>query len=173
MSVHVGIFGPSLFGKSHLGKHLAAQYWRLDRRPSIVLDPNGDDWGPSALVFVDREAFLRAVWEKRNCAVFCDEFGEVFDRDKAASPLFTRLRHQGHLMHALSHLFTDLLPKQRNQLGTLFLFWQTAEAADAIAREWSDERLRQAPTLPKYVFLHCRKFGAGAQHIITPGKLPR
>jgi len=172
MSVHVGIFGPSLFGKSHLAKALALQYWTQSRRPSVVLDPNGDDWGRHCLVFTDRERFVSAIWHHRNCAVFCDEFGEVFERDKSASPLFTRLRHQGHLMHAITHAWTDLLPKQRNQLGTLFVFWQPADAADVIAREWSDDRLRAATTLPKYTFMHCVKFGAAPQHIIRRVRLP-
>jgi hypothetical protein len=54
MSVHVGIIGPSLFGKSHVAMYLSREYWRQAARRSIVLDPNGDDWGPQALVFTDR-----------------------------------------------------------------------------------------------------------------------
>jgi hypothetical protein len=109
---------------------------------------------------------------KRSSSPTADEFGEIFERDKAASPLFTRLRHQGHVMHAITHLWTDMLPKQRNQLGTLFCFWQTAEAAEMLAREWSDNRLLEATQLPKRQFLYCQKFGDAPRHIIRRATFP-
>ncbi len=117
VSIHVGIFGPSLFGKSHIAKSLSAEYWRAARMRTIVLDPNGDDWGPWSLVFTDRAKFWDAVWKNKRCAVLVDDLGENMDRDKTASPLFTRIRHNFHLFHAIGHEWTELLPKQRNQLG--------------------------------------------------------
>lgn len=172
MSIHVGILGPSLFGKSYAAMYLSAEYWRLYGIRSIVLDPNGEDWGPWALVFTNRAKFWAAVWKHRRCAVFVDDLGENMDRDKTASPLFTRIRHNFHLFHAIGHTWTELLPKQRNQLGKLFLFWQTRESAEAIAREWSDERILEACTLPKYQFLYCLKFGKAPHHIIERSSLP-
>lgn len=140
---------------------------------SLVLDPNGDDWGPWALVFTDRAKFWDAVWKYRGCAVFVDDLGENMDRDKTASPLFTRIRHQFHLFHAVGHEWTELLPKQRNQLGKLFVFWQTQQSAQKLADEWSDERLLQATALPRHEYLYCLKFGDGARHVIKRAKFPQ
>lgn len=139
---------------------------------SIVLDPNGDDWGRWSLVFTDKAKFWRAVWSNTRCAVFVDDLGENMDRDKDASPLFTRIRHNYHLFHAIGHVWTELLPKQRNQLGKLFLFWQTAESAETIAREWSEPRVLESTQLPKYEFLRCVKFGDAPRHVITRCRFP-
>lgn len=178
MSIHTAILGPSLFGKSNLAKHLAAGYWTAGRRRSLVLDPTTQPgephgWPPCCLVFQGegpgpRAAFFKAVFETyRHCAVFFDEGGEV-ERDKDLNPYFTRIRHRYHLFHYIGHNYTDLLPKQRNQIRNLFLFWQCATpAAETIAREWSDVRLLEAPKLPPYEFLHCQKFADLPAHRIT------
>lgn len=170
--IHVGIFGPSLFGKSHVAKYLSRLYWTLYAMRSIVLDPNGDDWGPHALVFTDRARFWVAVWTHQRCAVFVDDLGENMDRDREASPLFTRIRHQYHLFHAIGHEWTELLPKQRNQLGKLFIFWQTQTAAEKLAAEWSDERFLQATTLQPREYLYALKFAAAPRHVVTRARFP-
>ncbi|MCF3650176.1 hypothetical protein [Synoicihabitans lomoniglobus] len=172
MSIHVGIIGPSLFGKSHVGKRLSLTYWQRERRRSIVFDTRSANWGNHSLVFTDKAKFLEACWRYRSCAVFCDDFGDHFERDKEVTPMFTSLRHQFHQLHAMTHVWQDMLPKQRNQLGTLFLFWQTRESAESIAREWSDSRLLESTRLPKYEFLHCRKHADAPNHIITRGRFP-
>jgi hypothetical protein len=172
MSAHVGIIGPSLFGKSHLGKALARQYWQSAGRRSVVLDLTGADWGPHALMIRDKDRFWEVVWRERDCAVFCDDFGDMMERDKSVTSLFTRLRHQGHQFHALTHVWPDMLPKQRNQLGRLFLFWQTDKSARIIADEWSDDRILESTKLPKYEFLYCVKHGENPGHKITRGRFP-
>lgn len=182
MSIHTAFLGPSLFGKSHAAKLSARQHWLRHRRRSIVLDPTTEPgqphgWGDYCLVFQGegerpRELFRDAVFRKyEHCAVFFDEGGEV-ERDKDMNPYFTRIRHRYHIFHYISHAWTDMLPKQRNQLGTLFLFWQPADAAESIAREWSDPRLLEATKLPKYEFLYCRKFAAAPAHIIQRSRFP-
>lgn len=182
MSIHVGIFGPSLFGKTHVIRKLSEIYWRNERRKSLVLDPTTEPgqphgFGPWCLVFqgegaATRDRFYHAVFHQyKGCAVFFDEGGEV-ERDKNMNPYFTRIRHRLHIFHFVSHAWTDALPKQRNQLGTLFLFWQSADAAETIAREWSDPRLLETTQLPQYEFLYCKKFGNRPSHIITRGKFP-
>ncbi len=183
MSIHTAILGPSLFGKSHVAKWLAREYWRLYRRRSLVLDPTTEPgephgWPDCCLVFQGegpgpRARFFEAVFKRyRDCVVFFDEGGEV-ERDKDMNPYFTRIRHRGHFFHYISHAWTDMLPKQRNQLGTLFVFWQPADAAEFLAREWSDPRFLDAPKLPPYEFLFCRKFGNRPAHIIERRKFPR
>lgn len=182
MSIHVGILGPTLFGKSHVAKRLAGSYWSGGRIRSLVRDPTTEPgqphgWPASCLVFQgdSEDAFRRfetAVFERYSgCAVFLDEGGEM-ERCRDLNKFFTRIRHRGHFFHYIGHNWTDMLPKQRNQLGTLFLFWQPAKAAEAIAAEWSDDRLLEAATLPKYQFLYCRKFGANPAHLISRASFP-
>lgn len=169
---YVGFIGPGLFGKSYAAQTLSRRYWTGGGRRSIVHDPNDDPWGPHALVFTDKDAFWTAVWHYTDCAVFADEFGENNYRTNEATPLFTRLRHQRHLFHVITHDWTDMLPKQRNQLGTLFLFWQTEKAAKTLCEEWSDPRLMEATKLPQYDFLYCRKFAQNPAHLIERSRFP-
>ncbi len=183
MSIHTGIFGPSLFGKSHVAKGLSREYWRTKRMRSLVLDPTTEPgrphgWGDHCLVVqgegeAPRARFYDLVFSRyENCAVFFDEGGEV-ERDKDMNPYFTRIRHRYHLFHYISHAWTDALPKQRNQLGTVFLFNQSAKPAAFIAEEWSDPRLLAATSLVEYEFLYCRKFAARPGHLIQRSRFPK
>lgn len=172
-----------MFGKSNAAKWLAWTYWTRHGRRSLVLDPTTEPgephgWPPCCLVVQGegerpRDHFRRLVFEVyQGCAVFFDEGGEV-ERDRALNPYFTRIRHRYHVFHYIGHNYTDILPKQRNQLGTLLLFYQPAEPAAAmLAREWSTEKMLESSFLPKYQFLYCRRFGAGFEHIIERRSLP-
>lgn len=170
MSIHVGIFGPSLCGKSYVAKRLSAELWRVSGRRSLVLYPQGHEesgWGHHALVCYDRAHFLKLFWRERNLAVFVEEATETVGRDTELTGLFTRGRHRGHIVHAMGHRPTVLLPIQRDQFGTLFLFRQSPDAAEIVAREWAEPRIHEATTLKRYEFLLCRKFAApdGGHHV--------
>lgn len=176
MSIHVGIFGPGLCGKSHAGKSLARSFAAAGRR-SVVIYPPGHlsdrDWGAHAMVFTDRSRFLDTVWKSRGLAVFIDEATETVGRDAELTGLFTRSRHNGHVVVAMGHRATVLLPVQRDQFGTLFLFRASPGEAKTWAEEWAEPRLVEATTLPKYHFLLARKFAApDGQHLVTRGSFP-
>ncbi|MDR0353377.1 MAG: type IV secretory system conjugative DNA transfer family protein, partial [Opitutaceae bacterium] len=65
LSIHVGVFGPGLCGKTY-GCKLLSRSHASQGRKSIVCDPNGEDWGAHALVFKRCDAaFLQAVWKHR------------------------------------------------------------------------------------------------------------
>lgn len=173
MSLHVGIFGPSLCGKTYAAKQLSLAHWR-QRRRSIVCDPNGEQWGAHALCFsaLD-ERFLAAFWKHRNCAVFIDEATMTIDRDAGLNDLFTRGRHQGHILHVMGHRATVLQPIQRDQFGSLLLFRQSPGSAAIWAEEWAETRMQEATTLLKYEFLFCKKFAApDGNHLIQKCKFP-
>ncbi|EIQ00200.1 hypothetical protein OpiT1DRAFT_04742 [Opitutaceae bacterium TAV1] len=173
MIKHTGIFGPGQCGKTFGCKALSRAHWTDDRRPSLVLDPNNEDWGPQALVFTDMSRFLPVVWKKRDCAVFIDEATMTIDRNTAFTDLFTRIRHRGHYLHVIGHRATVLQPVQRDQFSVLFLFRQSPGAAKIWAEEWADDRILQATTLVKYEFLLCNKFeGPGGTHLIKRGRFP-
>ncbi|OAM87573.1 ATP-binding protein [Termitidicoccus mucosus] len=173
MSIHVGIFGPSLCGKTYAAIMLSLALWRQERRRSIVLDPNGSDWGPHAIVFRDMDRFLAFLWRHRNCAVFIDEATLTIDRGVEFTDLFTRVRHAGHILHIMGHRATVLLPIQRDQFGKLLLFRQSPGSAKIWGEEWAEPRMVEATELKKYEFLYCVKFGApDGSHLIQRGKFP-
>lgn len=156
-SLHVGIFGPGLSGKTTLAKMLSRQYW-LSGIKSIVLDPVGDNWGPQAFATADPQKFLAMISAERQCAVFIDESSETIDRDKTKTPLFTRIRHNGHRMHVIGHDGMSLLPVMRQQLQTLFLFRQDRKPLKVWAELLSEPQILQAAELDQYEFLWCRLY---------------
>lgn len=198
MSIHVCIPGPSLCGKTNMAKCLSASRFVAHGRRTLALDLNGEFWGPHALVFtlperirnppdgvfvsneerkaaVDacRNAFLAKMWSTRDLDVFIDECMETVGRDADLTGVFTRGRHRGHTVFAMTHDATAFLPTQRAQFGTLFLFRQDERAAGMWAREWSEQRIMKATTLKKYQFLKCAKFAApDGDHLIEPGQFP-
>lgn len=173
--LHVGIFGPSLCGKSTVAMWLILIYWNKYRIRSVVCDTNvHQKWPSCALVFRDPVRFWAFAATHRNLAVFVDEAKGTVARDDDLTTRFTQGRHMGHVLHIMGHRATNLLPEQRDQLEDLFLFRQSPSAAKLFAEEWADERFYQATTLAKYQFIHCKKFGdqVTGQHAISPGRFP-
>jgi hypothetical protein len=173
--LHVGIFGPSLCGKSTVAMWLIVTYWRKYRIRSVVCDTNvHQQWPACALVFRDPVRFWDFIAKNRDLAVFVDEAKGTVARDDDLTTRFTQGRHMRHVLHIMGHRATNLLPEQRDQMETLFLFRQSPASAKIFADEWADERFSQATTLAKYQFLQCEKFGdpVTGQHKITPGVFP-
>jgi hypothetical protein len=157
---HIGIFGRTECGKTTLAKALSHAYWTVEQIPSIVLDINGEDWGPGATVFHDMETFLDCIDNSEGCAVFCDEGGDTINRNADLTTLFTRIRHKGHRFHVMGHAGTQLLPTQRAQLTTVYLFHQAEDDAKLWIRQYGDKRIEECMRLGEYEFLHCRINGA-------------
>jgi hypothetical protein len=156
---HVGIFGPGQSGKTTLAKALVKSMSKhgID---SLVLDPNGEDWGRSAKSFTDEEEFWSAVWKDKKKFVVCEEATETIARNQELIPVFTRIRHLGHKLCISGHSGTNLLPIMRQQFHALYLFKQSAKACAMWAEDFMDERIHQATTLRKFEFLRCIMFGA-------------
>ena len=157
-TLHVGIFGPGLSGKTTLAKKLSQEYWMTSGIKSIVLDPIGDDWGAQAFVTDNEEIFLRMVRAEKQCAVFVDEASQTIKRDKDKTPLFTSIRHGGHRMHVIGHDGMSLLPVMREQLQTLFLFRQSMKPLAVWSELLSEPRIFEASNLQQYEFLWCRLY---------------
>lgn len=157
-SLHVGIFGPGLSGKTTLAKSLSRHYWRLSGVKSIVLDPHREDWGSQAFVTDSERVFLAMVRAERGCAVWIEEASQTIKRDAEKKPLFTSIRHRGHRMHVVGHSGASLLPEMREQLQTLYLFRQSPGVLEVWAELLSDDRIYQAAKLRQYEFLWCRLY---------------
>lgn len=173
--LHVGIFGPSLCGKTNVAKWLVLTYWLQFRIRSVVLDPKFDQvWPACALRFYNAERFWEFIARSRGLAVFADDMG-TDGRQKSLVEFFTCGRHNHHVVHVMGHRISNLLPEMRDQLQTLFLFDQSPTAAKLWAEEWADERLREAAGLPQYEFLWAEKYGDALtrRHAITHGIFPQ
>ncbi len=154
--LHVGVFGPGDSGKTTLLKQLSASYWKLAGIRSICLDPNLEKWGDHAFVTDDEEKFNRVFWSNKGCAVFIEEATETIARDRKKNGLFTRGRHQEHKIFVSGHSGSNLLPVQRGQLFTLFLFRQPESAAQVWSELFTDKRILECAQLQQYEFLHCQ-----------------
>jgi hypothetical protein len=161
--LHFGIFGPGLSGKTTLARWLSWCYWCGWRVKSLVHDINGDQWGPQAWCTAEEEKFWEMVWHREvDCALFIEEAAETIARDNEKTALFTRVRHRqgsggpGHRLHVIGHSGANLLPVQRQQIHTLYLFRQSEAGAELWAEEFADDRILEATTLRQYEFLYCR-----------------
>lgn len=160
MSYHVIIGGQSGCGKTTVARHLSSLAFRRGRR-SLVFDPKGENWGNHALVFSDPDdipRFWETAWANWNCQIIIEEVSSVMPRDASSSKHFKRIRHQGHQLILLIHYSTDLLPDQRDQAGTLYLFNQDPESIRKFAASWNEPRLMEAANLPPPWFIFAQKF---------------
>ena len=165
--LHVGIFGPGLSGKTTLAKYLSRTYWQNHGIKTVALDIHREAWGPQAWVTERSEQFEAMVWAEKSCAVFMDEAGDTINRQKDRTPFFTRIRHNGHKLHVIGHSGSSLLPVQREQFHTLFLFRQPASACKVWAELFADDEIYEATTLAQYEFLWCRLYHPTERHTLA------
>lgn len=158
--INGGIFGPKLSGKTTLAKALSQQYGKSRNIKSIVLDPHCESWGEQALVFQDEEKFWKTVWESKFCLVIVEESAATIRRDRTLVPVFTRLRHNNHLLLVIGHSGMDLLPVMRQQLDTIYLFRQPEQACKVWAETFCNNDLYAAQQLKQYEFLQSEMYGS-------------
>ena len=154
-----GIFGPKLSGKTTLAIKLSQQYWISQQRKSLVLDPHNEPWGNQAMVFQDEDKFWGAVWGSTNSLIIVEEAAATIRRERELVPVFTRLRHNHHLLLIVGHSGMDLLPVMRQQLDTIYLFRQPISAAKVWAETFTNDALLQSVSLQQYEFIHATLYG--------------
>jgi hypothetical protein len=164
--MHVGIFGVGRGGKTTLAKNISREVWATAGIRSLVWDINGEQWGRQAMMFMHEEPFWRQVWREKSCMIFVDEAAETIKRDSDKTSLFTRVRHRGHKLVVIGHTGASLLPAQRNQISTLYLFRQSPEGADLWAQLYADRRIMASTALKRYEFLECHLFGDPRKRIL-------
>ena len=162
--ISAGIFGPKLSGKTTLAKALSNQFWVKQRKRSLVLDPNLEQWGQHAWITDDEEKFWRVVWASQAMIIVVEESAETINRDKGLINIFTRLRHNQHVLIVIGHSGVNLLPIMREQLDTIYLFRQSEKAAAYWAETFTEKGLLAASELQQFEFLHTKLYG-------TPRKL--
>lgn len=155
----IGIFGPTLSGKTTLAMKLSRQYWTQYKIRSLVLDPHDEPWGDHAMVFTDEDLFWEAAWKTQNSLIIVEEAAATISRDRTLIPVFTRMRHNKHSLMVIGHNGTDLLPTMRQQLTTVFLFRQPEVAAKIWSVNFADERLLETTGLLQYEFIRFESYG--------------
>jgi hypothetical protein len=167
-----GIFGPKLSGKTTLGKWLSYQYWTRQKRRSLVLDPNLENWGAWSWVTNDEAKFWAAVWKGGPPSlVIVDESTEMINRDKGLTAVFTRLRHYHHKLIVIGHSGESLLPIMRQQLDTLYLFRQSPDDAERWARSMTQRGFLTAEELNQFEFLYGERFKPPVKRKLSLDKL--
>lgn len=167
--MRAGIFGPSLSGKTTLAREICKGYAKAGYK-ALVLDPNAEEWGVDSIVFTDEAKFWATVWASKRCLVIVEESSETICRNKELIPVFTRLRHQHHILIVVGHSGASLLPVMRQQFDTLYLFLQSKKSSQTWVEETACERLIEATTLNQYEFLHYERFKPLRKLILPPPK---
>lgn len=148
-----GFFGPTLSGKSTLVRALVNEYEKKRGMRALILDPNGEKWGEQSKVYSNEEKFWKAVWASQWCVVVVEEAATTLRRERGFMQVFTRIRHNHHKLFVTGHNGTDLLPGQRRQFGTIYLFLHDPDAAAEWAKQMCDKRLLEAQNLQQYEFI--------------------
>ena len=164
--LHVGVFGPSLCGKSTVVNSLSASMYKEGFK-TLSLDPNGYDIGPQAEVHTDEGAFWARVWSCERCFVIVEESAETIKRNKDLTPLFTRIRHKGHKLCVTGHNGADLLPVMRRNITTLYLFKQSVKSCELWFEDTTlDPLIYEAAKLPDegYEFIKWEKGKGCSRH---------
>lgn len=148
-----GIFGASESGKSTLARKISLLMWRVEKRPTIALDPISQaDWGKHAKVFTNEEKFFENIFKVKNCFVIMDDGSVTINRDAELSGVFTTLRHQDHKLLVIGHSASNLLPQMRDQIQRIFLFKQNESSIKMWENNFPGIDLTPALGLAQYEF---------------------
>lgn len=158
--MHNLIIGMTESGKTTLAK-LLAKGLAKQRKRVLVLDPLlSSDWGTKE-VTDDVEELKQWMREGRDCYVFVDESGEVFNegRNNTHAELTTRSRHFGHSVFLLGQRYIQVPKTMRDQCNRLYLFTVSLDDSVDAANEWNKPELQNAYQLPQLHFYVVGRYG--------------
>lgn len=162
-----GVFGPKLCGKTTLTRELSREQWNVHARPSLILDPHLEEWGPHAWVTNDDATMWDAVWKSSDCLVIVEEAATTINRQRDLMQVFTRMRHNRHKLLVVGHSGSDLLPGMRSQLDTLYLFKQPLKPAKDWCELFADPDIMECTKLQQYEFLDVQSFRKPVKRRLT------
>lgn len=158
--IRAALIAPSEGGKTFLGTGICRGLWKFHGLRSIVFDPwkGESDWGKSAWVTKDFDAWKRAVTGTKGCAVFWDEATAYGGRDRENVELFSQIRHNHPALFCFGHAYSTFLPIMRVNLTDLLIARSDPDDAAEWARIMTDPEIKTAAGLDQYQFLHKRAF---------------
>jgi energy-coupling factor transporter ATP-binding protein EcfA2 len=152
--VHSLIVGMTESGKSTLAKLLASELTKKKQKV-VVLDPLLDSWDAQYVTDnVDELIEYLKKADNRECHVFVDESGEVFNegRDRTYAFLTTRSRHYGHSVTLIGQRYIQLPKTMRDQCGRAYVFTQSLSDGQELSAEWNKPELLGVSQLPQLHF---------------------
>lgn len=155
--MHTLILGITESGKSTLGSLMAHKLVAM-KKPVVVYDRMLDPmWPEKAVRFRNPEQLSEYLENNRQCYVFIDEAGIVFDSGDYEW-FTTTSRHWGHQTFLLSQRAVQIPRTVRDQCKRLYLFTSSLEDGKIHAAEWNKPILITCPTLPQLSFFMVDKF---------------
>ena len=162
-----------LYGQTGAGKTCYLKYRAVpealkvdpgDDRPRgvIIFDPFGDTWqGDKRYLFVtdNREKFYKKVWESTDKLVIFDEAGDEGRYDKDLETLAVKGRHNRHDVIFSAQRVQQLNTTVRGQCKKIICFHLTPRDSEFLAKEWGEERLMTAQTLPPLHYIVADRWG--------------
>ncbi len=163
MSIHIGITGNSLSGKTTLARRLAALYHAAGRKVIVldeIMDPRWKTEGGADFVTDDGDQFLQVYWASQNCVAIIDEAGDSVGRyDKAMAKTATRGRHWGHLNIYVVQAPSMLGKNIRRQWGEVYAFQGDWSDGEALRKEFVQPALDGISELRQGEYIHAMRFG--------------
>lgn len=144
---HTLILGITQYGKTTLGKQLAAHSMKKKRRV-IVLDPMYAEWQCSFRT-ADQATFLQTVWANESCDVFVDEAGAMIGHyEDTMIQLATQGLHWGHNCFFITQDSKTISPVLRGMCTGLYCFALARERVKDLAIEWNKPALLEVTNYP-------------------------
>ncbi len=153
--MHTLIIGQPEQGKSTLAKIIVRQAAQAGTG-SVVLDPIGDDWGPSAIIVDSVEDMIEYAKapENANKLLVIDESSISFDHyDKKQHWVAKIARHNGHSSIFIGQNVTDVPKGVRTMCTQLFVFASSRTDARELSDQFDDDMLLSVTKLPKLHFV--------------------
>jgi Zonular occludens toxin (Zot) len=123
---HTGYYGITQSGKTTVARFVARALAKA-KHQIVVYDPmrtatRGGDWPDSAIVYLQREQFLRDVGNMQNAQLFIDEADDIFSHEQKENFwIMTRGRHQGLYTHLITQRPNRVHPTARSQCTRAYL----------------------------------------------------
>lgn len=168
--MHTLIVGVTESGKTTLGKKLADAHQRAGTG-ILVLTAVWEKW-PADYQTTRPDDFLDNFWKSRGCVAFLDEAGTTVGRfSETMRETATRGRHYGHSCYYLVQRPSLLDTTVRTQCSQLYCFALSLADAEALAEEWLQPELCEAPNLKRGEYFKCLRFGNDGRPSIMRGRV--
>jgi hypothetical protein len=126
MDYHTGYYGITQSGKTTIARAVSRSLAK-SKHQIVVYDPvgtmtHGGDWPENAIVYDDREKFLRDVANMQHAQLFIDEADEIFSHEQKENFwIMSRGRHRGLYTHLITQRPNRVHPTARSQCTRAYL----------------------------------------------------
>lgn len=141
----------------------------------IVFDPKSLECGfqangwPADYVTNNLGDFLKAVWDSERCLIVIDEAPTAFDQDRnGCRQVLERASGKGHIVIVIAQRHKRVDKTARDQCPEVFVFSMSKDDCDELAIDFNCPELAECYTLPRYNYVHFRRFGTPCKGVTKP-----